>query len=112
MKLDFNTVISERPAEGGCIHESDELAIGWRTFAAGEEFAAHYHEHFEEVFICVTGNLVVVIDDVVHELAPGDRLVVERRHVHSLSNRTSEPSEICYLKVPFVADDTVWVDTA
>ena len=112
MRLPYNTLMTDRPSEGGCVHEGDDFAIGWRTFRSGELFPAHLHEHFEEVFIGMSGSLIVVIDDVEHVLGAGDRIVAERRHVHSLRNDGNESAQICYLKVPFIDGDTVWVDAA
>lgn len=108
MKLPYNTVISDRPAEGGCMHEGADFGIGWRVFQPGEAFPAHHHTSFEEVFVGLSGELTVVIDGSAETLSLGDRVVVERGRVHSLANTGSEPAEISYLKIPFVADDTVW----
>jgi quercetin dioxygenase-like cupin family protein len=108
--MPLNTVVSERPTTGGCIHERDEFALGWRVFESGEAFPAHLHEHFEEIFIVVTGELVVVVERTRHRMHAGDRLAVERGRVHELINDSAQPAEICYLKVPFVADDTIWVE--
>jgi len=108
----YNTLITDKPSDGGCIHEGEDLAIGYRTFAPGEVFPAHLHEHFEEIFVGIRGVLVIDVDGAPLRLAAGDRVVVGRGHVHSLHNDTAEPAGICYLKVPFVAGDTVWVDRA
>jgi quercetin dioxygenase-like cupin family protein len=112
MSAFYNVLITDQPSEGGCIHEGEDLAIGYRTFAPNDVFPAHRHEHFEEIFVGIRGVLVVHVDGVPLRLTAGDRVVVGRGHVHSLHNDTVEPSDICYLKVPFVAGDTVWVDPA
>lgn len=113
MKLDFNELlptIGDEP--GGCMHEGEHFSIGSRTFAAGEQFPAHYHEHFEEIFVAVRGVICVVVEGTRHDLLPGDKIVVQRGSVHSLVNSGHSPAEIAYLKIPFVDNDTVWVESA
>jgi quercetin dioxygenase-like cupin family protein len=94
------------------MHESDDFAIGSRTFAPGEKFASHYHELCEEIFIGIRGEIVIELRNPAGKaftLVAGDKLAVRRGTVHALANRSGHICEIAYLKVPFISDDVIWL---
>ncbi|MZG13963.1 cupin domain-containing protein [Streptomyces sp. SID5914] len=110
-KLPFDELVPGRAGEpGGVLHVADGFGLGSRAFAPGEVFPAHHHNHFDELFIGVSGTLTVTVAGREVRLTPGDKVVCARGSVHSLANTTDSPAEIAYLKLPFVEDDTVWAE--
>ncbi len=67
--------------------------VNWAKLPAGNNFAPHYHEDMQEVFIIVQGMVRLAIgnDEVV--LRRGDAILIDPREVHQMWNDTEEDVE-------------------
>jgi mannose-6-phosphate isomerase-like protein (cupin superfamily) len=77
--------------------ETSEETGGARTLAElevapGGKVTPHYHLTYSERFKVLEGQLIVEIDGVRHELAPGDEAVAPARSLHAWSNPGAERS--------------------
>jgi mannose-6-phosphate isomerase-like protein (cupin superfamily) len=52
----------------------------------GRKFARHYHEDMQEVFVIMSGEAEIRVDDESAVLHPGDAVVIDARAVHEMSN--------------------------
>jgi quercetin dioxygenase-like cupin family protein len=86
-----------------------DFAVGTVEFAPGQVFAAHRHDHHDEIVVVVAGTLVVTAGGADQVLTPGSRIVLGKGGVHGLRNATDELAVLSFVKVPYVAGDTVWV---
>ena len=54
--------------------DSDTTKVKRITVAPGGRLSYQYHHRRAEVWTCIQGKLSVILDDVLHELFPGDSL--------------------------------------
>ena len=55
---------------------------------------AHVHDHQEERFKIVSGNIHVLVDDEEQELAKGDELIIDPGTPHNWRNDSSKPARL------------------
>ena len=60
------------------------------SVAPGGKLSYQYHDKRAEVWACVKGKLSVVLDDVLHELFPGDTITIPQGSKHRAYNDTVE----------------------
>ena len=60
--------------------------VNWARLPAGKEFAAHYHEDMQEIFIILSGEALIRVDDQEATLGQGDAVLIEPREVHQMRN--------------------------
>jgi sialic acid synthase SpsE/quercetin dioxygenase-like cupin family protein len=81
----------------------------------GQSNPEHVHKKKEETFICMSGTLVVELDDVTHTLKPGDILTVEVGVRHSFSSPDGavfeEISSTHYVDDSFYTDESINANT-
>lgn len=75
-------LISRRDLQPGRVQ-----MINWATLPVGKSFAGHYHEDMQEVFIMITGEVILTVDSVEEVLRPGDTVTIDPREVHQMRNR-------------------------
>lgn len=90
--------------------ESEDTLLGINTFLPGDFFANHIHEHSEETFIGISGELTLWIDRIPQKITPGKVTIVDRNVEHCLRNDTDEPAVIAYFKAPNLPLDRVLID--
>ena len=64
--------------------------INWSRLPAGSQFAAHYHEDMQEIFVMIEGIAELTVDNQHFELLPGDAAAIDPREVHQMHNRTDQ----------------------
>jgi len=64
--------------------------INWARLGPGKQFAAHYHEDLQEVFIILQGEAQVTVGDQTAVLRSGDAIRIDPREVHRMSNPGAE----------------------
>jgi len=64
--------------------------INWSRLPAGSQFAAHYHEDMQEIFVMIEGTSELKVDGQMYVLSPGDAAAIEPREVHQMCNRTDQ----------------------
>ena len=87
--------------------QTDGVLLGINTFAPGDLFPNHIHEHSEETFIGIHGELTLWVERTPQVLRPGDVVTVDRNLEHCLRNDSNAPAVIAYFKAPFLAEDRV-----
>ena len=60
--------------------------INWALLPAGKAFEAHYHEDMQEIFIMLSGEAQITIDDETETLAKGDAVIIPPQAVHVMKN--------------------------
>ena len=68
---------------GGCVQ-----MLNWARLPGGRAFRPHYHEDMQEVFVIISGQARMRVDDETVLLAAGDAIVVDPRQVHEMENDT------------------------
>ena len=84
----------ERP--WGCydvLLDTDTTKVKIITVKPGGRLSYQYHDKRSEVWACVKGKLSVILDDVLHELFPGDSIVIPQGAKHRAFNDTMEVSQ-------------------
>jgi mannose-6-phosphate isomerase-like protein (cupin superfamily) len=74
---------------GAVLQSGNVQMINWARLPAGSNFAAHYHEDMQEVFIIVAGEAEMAVSGETMVLGRGDAIAIDAREVHVMSNRGS-----------------------
>lgn len=97
--------------ERATLIDSPACFAGIKAFAPGEIFENHFHEHYDEFFAVLKGEVVVWQGRATRTvLGPGSTLLCPRGAHHRLANEHDVPAALLYVKSPFVVDDTHWVE--
>lgn len=67
--------------------------VNWARLPIDHQFAAHYHEDMQEVFVMVQGVAEMTVGHQAVELRRGDAILVEPREVHRMRNAGGEDVE-------------------
>ena len=93
--------------------DSPPVLIAMKTFRPGEVFPNHFHEHHDEFFAGITGEVVVWQNRQNRLLLrAGETALCARGSHHMLVNESTEDATVLYVKTPQVPDDTSWVGWA
>lgn len=76
--------------------------VNWSLLAAGKQFARHYHEDMQEIFIGVAGEAEITVAGETFTMRRGDTVVIDSREIHQMRN--PGPDDFEYL-VAGVAGD-------
>ena len=60
--------------------------VNWARLPPGKEFAAHYHEDMQEIFVILQGTARIVVANQTLTLHPGDAVRIDPREVHRMKN--------------------------
>jgi len=60
--------------------------VNWACLGAGKEFARHYHEDMQEIFVLVQGEAEIMAGRETAILRRGDAIVIDAREVHQMRN--------------------------
>lgn len=105
LQLDRPVALADAPVLCTC----PDFALGANTLAPGGSFAAHHHPRSEEIVVVTSGTVVLTVEGVEHVLEAGDSVAIARTHVHDLRNDTDREATVTFVKVPYLAGDTVWL---
>jgi len=67
--------------------------INWAKLPSGNQFAAHYHEDMQEVFIIIQGQAEMVINKEMIRLDRGDAILIEPHEIHIMRSISREDTE-------------------
>ena len=56
--------------------------VNWARLPAGQTFAAHYHEDMQEIFIVLSGETQIRVNDQEASLQQGDAVLIDPCEVH------------------------------
>lgn len=70
--------------------DSDTTKVKRITVAPGGKLSYQYHKFRSEHWTCIKGKLSVILDEVLHELSPGDYLFIPQGSKHRAFNDTME----------------------
>ena len=76
--------------------------VNWASLGAGKEFARHYHEDMQEIFILVQGEAEITVGTETTTLHRGDAVVVDPLEVHQMRNAGTEAVE--YLAIGITSE--------
>jgi len=60
--------------------------INWARIGKGNSFVAHHHEDMDEVFVIISGKVMIYINDKTEILEKGDAVLVPMRSTHRMIN--------------------------
>ncbi len=86
--------------------------FNWAKLPPGKTFAAHFHEDMLEIFIMLSGQAEIRVNDDTRTMAAGDTVVIDPREVHTMWNEGEQDAE--YLAVGIATGEdgqTVLVDS-
>lgn len=98
---------------------SDDIMVGLARFGAGESRRPHHHPNASEVYVVLSGELVIHIggDDITATY--GNAVYIPADTVHSIRNDSDKPAEVLWtFNLPeraehgLVYDDHVWPELA
>ncbi len=81
--------------------------FGMVVLMPGEDFQTHYHNHLEENFFTLEGEVDIYINGERWTLAPGELCHVPPKHPHYLINNGDIPWKAIFVKVPYDPADKV-----
>jgi len=92
--------------------DSDTTKVKRITVAPGGRLSYQFHHKRAEVWTCIEGRLSVILDDVLHELTPGDCLVIPQGAKHRAYNATTELAKFIEVQTGtyFGEDDIVRIE--
>jgi mannose-6-phosphate isomerase-like protein (cupin superfamily) len=76
--------------------------VNWASLGVGKEFARHYHEDMQEIFILVAGEAEITVAAETATLRRGDAVVIDPREVHQMRNAGTEAVE--YLAIGITSE--------
>lgn len=81
---------------------SRNLWVGTSTVEPGNETNAHSHDDNEEVFYCVSGSGLMIVDGEKQDYTPGTVVYCPPGSVHQVVNTGNEPlKSVCSVSPPF-----------
>jgi mannose-6-phosphate isomerase-like protein (cupin superfamily) len=60
--------------------------VNWASLGIGKQFAPHYHEDMQEIFILVEGEAEITVAAKTDVMRQGDTVVIDPREVHRMRN--------------------------
>ena len=94
--INYMQVLEHDERPWGCydvLLDTDFTKVKMITVKPGGRLSYQYHHKRAEVWACVKGKLSVILDDVLHELFPGDSIVIPQGAKHRAFNDTMEVSQ-------------------
>jgi mannose-6-phosphate isomerase-like protein (cupin superfamily) len=85
--------------------------VNWASMASGKQFARHYHEDMQEIFILVEGEAEITVGAETAVLRRGDTVVIDPGEVHQMRTLGATAAE--YLAIGITGEaggKTVVVD--
>ena len=76
--------------------------VNWARLGVGKEFARHYHEDMQEIFVIVQGEAEITVGTQTDTLIRGDAVVIDPHEVHQMRNVGTEAVE--YLAIGVTSD--------
>jgi len=72
--------------------DSEKTKVKRITVSPGGKLSYQYHKHRAENWTCVEGKVSVILNEVLHELNPGDSIQIPQGAKHRAFNDTMETS--------------------
>jgi quercetin dioxygenase-like cupin family protein len=83
------------------------IDVGVVTLQPGQHFSTHKHQHVEENFLTIAGEVHMYVDGELHVLGVGDFLRCEPGEGHHVVNRGDTPWKAVFIKSPYDPKDSV-----
>jgi mannose-6-phosphate isomerase-like protein (cupin superfamily) len=71
--------------------------VNWASLLVGKQFARHYHEDMQEIFVIMQGSAEITVDSETAVLQLGDTVVIDAREIHQMRNIGA--AEVTYLAI-------------
>lgn len=81
----------------GCIQ-----MINWARMGSGKQFARHYHEDMQEIFVILSGEAEITVGSETATMRRGDTVVIDAREVHQM--RTLGAEDVDYLAIGITSE--------
>jgi mannose-6-phosphate isomerase-like protein (cupin superfamily) len=65
--------------------------INWATLLPGKKFQNHHHTDMQEIFIIISGDPIVTINEINSTLHAGDAIVIDSSENHQMTNPGNSP---------------------
>lgn len=87
------------------------LSCGVVALQPGQDFKKHLHQHMEENFLLVEGEIDIYVDDKLFKCKKGDLIHVEPNEKHYLVNTSKSPAKAVFALGPFQEKDKIEFDS-
>lgn len=87
------------------------IEFGLVRLLPGESFPDHYHNHIEENFYILEGEMEFKVNDEVFTAGPGELIHAEPKDSHFLKNVGEIPALAVFVKAPYNPTDKVNIDS-
>jgi mannose-6-phosphate isomerase-like protein (cupin superfamily) len=64
--------------------------VNWAILPAGNQFARHYHEDMQEVFVMIEGEAELTVASETVTMRRGDAVVIDAYEIHQMRNLTAK----------------------
>jgi len=69
------------------------MMVNWARLPGSSSFQRHYHEDMQEVFVLISGHVVMTVNDTEIDMAPGDTIIVAPCEIHQMRNLMDSTAE-------------------
>ena len=100
---EFVPASHENPLDPGCLKKvllkRDDIdpgqiqMINWSLLLKNKSFEKHYHEDMLEIFIIISNQATIFVDDKKEIMTKGDTVIVNPKEVHQMINETDIDTE-------------------
>jgi len=83
------------------------LEWGLIRLLPSQSLGPHYHREVEEVFYCLRGKPLLVVEGTEYRVKEGDAIRVQARERHDIRNDSEEAIQVLFIKAPYLPEDKV-----
>lgn len=86
------------------------ISCGVVVLKPGQDAKKHYHQHMEENFLLVEGELDIYVNDKLYKCKKGELMHVEPNETHYLVNSSDKRAKAVFALAPFTENDKIECD--
>lgn len=75
------------------------MMINWAKLPKQKSFAPHFHEDMEEVFIIVSGSVLITVGEETEKMEKGDMVIIPVKSIHTMENKRTIDCEYIALGI-------------
>lgn len=83
------------------------LELGLIRLLPSQSLGTHYHRQVEEIFYCLRGAPLLLVEGLEHRVKEGDAFRVQAMERHDIRNDTGDVIDFLFIKSPYLPEDKV-----
>ena len=109
--IKFVPASHENPLDPGCLKKvllrRDDIdpgriqMINWSLLLKNKSFEKHYHEDMLEIFIIISNQATIIVDDKKEIMTKGDTVIIAPNEIHQMINETNEDTEYIAIGIAY-----------